>query len=135
MDADLDDLERTGRLLSGRGFTITLSSSLLDPATVSCLFPDLIVVDPFMDPIPPDPDDGVRPAPWLASLHQVPVMCCSAARAVHELAQSGIVTLSKPIPPVEMLSAIDSLLASRLRQARPDLLTAYVEYGAIDGRA
>jgi CheY-like chemotaxis protein len=109
IDGDPDDLETVGRALSGRGYAITLSSTLLESDTVAALAPDLIIVDPFL------PRSGVR----RERTHQetacldVPVICHTARpEYLRAMATSGVRTHAKSSPLAGLVALVDSLLGS-----------------------
>jgi len=119
MDADLADLDRTGRLLSGRGFGITLSSTLLDDDTCAFLSADLLIVD--LTTVLPAGARGAgnRLVSGMVQLQKVPVILC---RGGHQpgggSARPGVTTLAKPFHPADFLASVEALLYWRAEQQR-----------------
>ncbi len=109
LDGNLLDLDIAGRLLSGRGFNITLSSSLLDHVTLNLLAPDLIILDPvLLGSRYANSRGGVRD-----SLGDVPVISCISA-GVGTLATAA--TLVKPLQERDLLLAVEKFLPARREQ-------------------
>ena len=107
IDADLSALDSLNRLFYCQGFSVTLSSILLDVDLIHALKPDVILLDmsPEMDrrsseilqTLLLDPDFG-----W------IPLVCTTSdTRVARQLARCGIRTLIKPFRPFDLFTAID----------------------------
>jgi DNA-binding response OmpR family regulator len=119
MDADLAELDRTGRLLSGRGFGITLSSTLLDDSTCEFLAPDLVILD-AATVLPAERRRAGERHVLDALLHRyIPIVLCrSGLERGQGTGRPGVAALAKPFHPADFLPAIEALLYWRAEQQR-----------------
>jgi len=116
IDADLPSLDRTGRMLSGHGYGITLSSTMLNSETFAYLAPDLVIVD--IDSIKTEGPIVDLIAELVATLNVAVILCEGKYPHKWELRRPGIVKLAKPFHEPGLLSAVETLRSWRAAQAQ-----------------
>lgn len=107
IDANIGSLDYFSRLFRGQGFSVTLSSTVLDLDLVHAVGPDVILLD-----VTRDAHQGeMRFAQQLkrdAQLRRVPLVCMASDPGVaRQLDSEGRRTLLKPVGPFDLFAAID----------------------------
>lgn len=110
IDANIGSLDYFSRLFHGQGFSVTLSSSVLDLDLVRAVGPDVILLD-----VTREAQQGeMRFAKRLrgdTQLGRVPLVCMASDPGVaRQLASEGRRTLMKPVGPFDLFAAIDQSL-------------------------
>lgn len=96
MDNNEEVLELLSQVLEEEAYRVTLATSLLDPAWIVDLRPDVIVTDVLFQ-LQPDELRFIKAFRRAPESRHIPVICCTTLRQVPDsLAALGVPVIAKP---------------------------------------